>query len=133
MKKIYCKTLFSTLLVVTTGLFSSSPFAEQADAFTIDTADDLIEICTLDNSHADHEAATAFCYGFFEGAAHYDNALTQSPLHANLLCEPNDLTRKQAVTVVVEYLAENPQYGSEPAIDGAFRALIAEWPCPEQG
>ena len=39
-----------------------------------------------------------------------------------LLCEPDDVTRAQAVSVVVEYLTANPQYGSEAAIDGAFRA-----------
>ena len=131
MKQSNSNTLCAIILSFGTGLFSASLLAEEADAFAIDTAEDLIEVCTFDNSHANHQTATAFCYGFFEGAAHYDNALEQSPLHATLLCEPQDLTRQQAVTVVVEYLAANPQYNSEPAIDGAFRALIAEWPCPE--
>ena len=131
MKQSNGATFYAMILSFSTGLFSSNLFAEEADAFAIDTAGDLIEVCTVDNSHANHQAATAFCYGFFEGAAHYDNALEQSPLHVNLLCEPQDLTRQQAVAVVVEYLAANPQYNSEPAIDGAFRALIAEWPCPE--
>ena len=131
MKQSNGATLYAMILSFSTGLFSSNLFAEEADAFAIDTAGDLIEVCTVDNSHANHQAATAFCYGFFEGAAHYDNALEQSPLHVNLLCEPQDLTRQQAVAVVVEYLAANPQYNSEPAVDGAFRALIAEWPCPK--
>jgi len=131
MKQSNSNTLCAIILSFGTGLFSASLLAQEADAFAIDTAGDLIEVCTFDNSHANHQTATAFCYGFFEGAAHYDNALEQSPLHATLLCEPQDLTRQQAVTVVVEYLAANPQYNSEPAIDGAFRALIAEWPCPE--
>ena len=131
MKQSNSNTLCAIILSFGTGLFSASLLAQEADAFAIDTAEDLIEVCTFDNSHANRQTATAFCYGFFEGAAHYDNALEQSPLHATLLCEPQDLTRQQAVTVVVEYLAANPQYNSEPAIDGAFRALIAEWPCPE--
>lgn len=131
MKQSNSNTLCAIILSFGTGLFSASLLAQEADAFAIDTAGDLIEVCTFDNSHANHQTATAFCYGFFEGAAHYDNALEQSPLHATLLCEPQDLTRQQAVAVVVEYLAANPQYNSEPAIDGAFRALIAEWPCPE--
>jgi hypothetical protein len=131
MKQSNGATFYAMILSFSTGLFSANLFAEEADAFAIDTAGDLIEICTVDTSHANHQTATAFCYGFFEGAAHYDNALEQSPLHATLLCEPQDLTRQQAVAVVVEYLAANPQYNSEPAVDGAFRALIAEWPCPK--
>lgn len=131
MKQSNRNTLCAIILFFSTGLFSANLFAEETDAFVIDTAEDLIEVCTFDNSHANHQTATAFCYGFFEGAAHYNNALEQSPLHANLLCEPQTLSRQQAVTVVVEYLAANPQYNSEPAIDGAFRALVAEWPCPD--
>ena len=131
MKQSNRNTLCAIILSFSTGLFSAKLFAQETDAFVIDTAADLIEVCTFDNSHPNHQTATAFCYGFFEGAAHYDNALEQSPLHANLLCEPQNLSRQQAVTVVVEYLAANPQYNSEPAIDGAFRALVAEWPCPD--
>ena len=85
MKQSNSNTLCAIILSFGTGLFSASLLAQEADAFAIDTAGDLIEVCTFDNSHANHQTATAFCYGFFEGAAHYDNALEQSPLHATLL------------------------------------------------
>ncbi|MEA2079684.1 MAG: hypothetical protein U9P00_07480, partial [Pseudomonadota bacterium] len=34
--------------------------------FSLGTAGDLENLCTLEQSHPDHVAAKAFCYGFFE-------------------------------------------------------------------
>ena len=101
------------------------------DDFRLTSAQDLLDVCTLEPSHEHHEVAMAFCYGFFEGAIHYDDALGESAAHPDLVCEPDDVTRSQAVTAVAEYLTANPQYAAEPPIDAAFRALMDKWPCPQ--
>jgi hypothetical protein len=33
------------------------------------------------------------------------------------------------VAVFIRYIEANPQYGSEPPVDGIFRALVDKWPC----
>ncbi|MEH6634022.1 MAG: Rap1a/Tai family immunity protein [Halioglobus sp.] len=99
--------------------------------FKLHTASDLVDVCTLQASHADYTLAIAFCYGFFEGATHYDDAIAASPAHPDLVCSPPEATRTQAVTVFVEYMNANPQYGSEQPIDAIFRALVNQWPCIE--
>jgi hypothetical protein len=85
----------------------------------------------LDTAHSEYDLAIGFCYGFFEGATHYDDALAGSGLYNDILCSPEGVTRTQAATVFVQYLKDNPQYGIEPPIDAIFRALIAKWPCSE--
>lgn len=99
--------------------------------FTLRTAADLVDVCILDESHPDYVAARAFCYGFFEGGTHYDDAISASPTYNKIVCDPPGTTRTQAVDVFVTYLKANPQHGSEGPIDAIFRALVAEWPCEE--
>jgi len=99
--------------------------------FDVHTANDLFDVCTIDPGHADHNLAIGFCYGFFEGASHYDDALAGSGLHNDIVCAPAGVTRTQATAVFIQYIEGNPQYGIEPPIDAIFRALIAEWPCAE--
>ena len=53
--------------------------------FNLHTAANLVDICTLGQSHPDHMAARAFCYGFFEGGIHYDEALSGSPTHKKIV------------------------------------------------
>jgi hypothetical protein len=97
--------------------------------FSLRTAADLVDICTLEQSHFDHMAARAFCYGFFEGGTHYDDAMSSSPTHKKIVCDPPGTTRMDTVEVFVSYVRINPQYASETPIDTIFRALVAKWPC----
>jgi hypothetical protein len=97
--------------------------------FSLDNAADLVDICTLDKKHPDHVAAMAFCYGFFEGGIHYDDAISTTPSYHKIVCDPEGTTRTQAVEVFVSYVRANPQYGSHAPIDTIFRALVDKWPC----
>lgn len=97
--------------------------------FSLGTAGDLVDLCTLEQSHPDHVAARAFCYGFFEGGTHYDEAISTSPTYKKIVCDPPETTRTQAVEVFVSYVRANPRYASETPVDTIFRALVAKWPC----
>jgi hypothetical protein len=101
------------------------------DDLAIHTANDLFDVCTIDTAHSEYGLAIGFCYGFFAGAKHYDDALAGSGLHNDIVCSPEGITRTQAGTVFIQYLKDNPQYGKEPPIDAIFRALIDKWPCSE--
>ena len=97
--------------------------------FSLRTAGDLVDICTLEQSHPDHVPARAFCYGFFEGGTHYDDAISTSPTYNKIVCDPPGTTRTEAVEVFVTYVRTNPEYASKTPIDTIFRALVAKWPC----
>lgn len=101
----------------------------QLEDFELLSAGSLVNICTLDADHPHHEAARAFCYGFFEGATQYDRAISSSPSYERIVCNPPETTRTDAVEVYVSYVQANSQYASEAPIDAIFRALIAKWPC----
>lgn len=95
------------------------------------TAQELLDICAIEPSHDHYEVARAFCYGFFEGAVRYDEAIARSERYKKIVCDPPDVTREQAVNVYIEYMEANPQYGQEAPVDAIFRALIDKWPCEE--
>ena len=97
--------------------------------FSLSTANELVDVCTLEAAHDDHGIAMGFCYGFFEGAANYDDSLDGPKWHRGILCEPPEVTRGQAVSVFVQYMQANPQYGAESPVDAIFRALVDKWPC----
>ena len=97
--------------------------------FTLRNAADLVDVCTVEAKHPDYELAMTFCYGFFEGAAHYDDAVSASEWYDDIVCDPPGTTRSQAVDVFIRYMQANPQYGSEPSVDAIFRALVDKWPC----
>jgi len=121
--------------VLTLGLlFSASLQAAPGDGYSIEdlglsTASELVDVCTVDAGHDDHGTAMGFCYGFFEGAANYDDSLDGPKWHRGILCEPPEVTRGQAVTVFIQYITANPQYGAELPVDAIFRALVDKWPC----
>lgn len=97
----------------------------------MNTTADLVDVCTIEAGHSDYTAALAFCYGFMDGVAHYDIAITNLDGIGDIVCIPENVTRKEAVATFIDYITVNPQYGAEPPIDGLLRALVAEWPCAE--
>jgi hypothetical protein len=107
-----------------------------AEGYTIDdikltSATDLLDVCTVAPDHEHYSSALAFCYGFFEGAIRYHQAIAGPEPRKKLVCAPEGTTRKQAVDVFVSYLEANPQYAKESTIDAIVRALMARWPCAE--
>jgi hypothetical protein len=99
--------------------------------FRLHTAADLVNICTLGQNHPDHETARGFCYGFFEGGAHYHDTISTSPSYQEIVCDPPETTRTEAVEVFITYVRANPRYASDTPINTIFRALVAKWPCEE--
>jgi hypothetical protein len=107
-----------------------------SNSFTIadlklESAGQLVDACAIDAAHPEYVAALAFCYGFFEGAIRYAEAVNGPEGHKNLVCPPAGATRLQAVEAFVDYMKANPQYASEPPVDAIYRALMPHWPCPK--
>lgn len=99
--------------------------------YTLKTARDLVDICTIATGHPDHDIARAFCYGFFEGATHYDDAIAGTPAYVDIVCSPEGTTRTEAVMAFAAFMKANPQHGAEKPIDAVFRGLSDKWPCDD--
>ncbi len=107
---------------------TKTPSGYSLEDFQLRTTQDLFDICNLDPGVSDYVTAKSFCYGFIEGAAHYDEALEDGTKIA-IVCAPETATREQAVEAFTMYVRANPQYLKEKPIDTVFRAIIAKWPC----
>lgn len=112
---------------------SAAQVSAEARDITLGSAGALAEICTVAPSDADSAAELGFCYGFFEGAIRYHQALSGTDKKQHLVCAPAGTTRQQAVEVFVSFVQENPEYNSEAPIDTVIRSLVAHWPCDDAG
>ena len=115
------------LLASTVGAAAQEGFS--LDDFKVDNGQDLLDICTLDDSHVSHWEAQSFCFGYFQGGADFHRALASGPQHDPITCPPADATIRDAVRVFVDYAHAHPEYQGEAAMDLVFRAVIDQWPC----
>ena len=97
--------------------------------FQLNTAADLVDICTLDGNHSHYPEAHGFCLGYFAGGEDYHRAITEGPDFPPIVCPQPGVTRDQAVDVFVAYMRANPQHLQEPPMEAVFRAISAKWPC----
>jgi hypothetical protein len=128
------KTVYTLALALALGLMASRADAAVTDGYTysdfqLNTAADLLDICTLDAAHADYSAAHSFCLGYFAGGQHYHRAVTRGPDLPPIACPDQTVTLDQAVDVFVVYVRANPQHLQEPPMQAVFRAASAKWPC----
>ena len=115
---------------------AAAPLAEAADDegfdlddFQVASAQDLLDICTLDQSHPNHWEAKAFCYGYFQGGTDFHHALSSGPNFQPIACPTGDATIRDAVDAFVAYARAHPEILSERPMDAAFRAVSEKWPC----
>ncbi len=124
--------LAAAVALATTGVFaqSSNKFRSlSVDDFQLNSAKELLEICTLESAHPDFQTAIGFCYGFISGGGHFHDALSTGPEFDRMVCTPKGVTHDQVVKVFTTYTEDNPKFLEEPAMDVLFRAAVAEWPC----
>ena len=124
--------LAAAVALATTGVFaqSSNKFRSlSVDDFQLNSAKELVEICTLESAHPDFQTAIGFCYGFISGGGHFHDALSNGPEFDRMVCTPKGVTHDQVVKVFTTYTEDNPKFLEEPAMDVLFRAAVAEWPC----
>jgi hypothetical protein len=122
--------LCSASWIASTNLYAST------DGFTLEdlqltSAGDLVDVCSVVPEDEHYPTAMAFCYGFFEGAIRYAEAITGASYHKKLVCAPDGTTRVEAVEVFVTYMNHNVEYLDDAPVDGIYRALIPRWPCKE--
>lgn len=97
--------------------------------FAVDTAQDLLDLCSAEPGISLYAEAIQFCAGFFEGMKHYHDRMSAGPGIKRIVCAPEGVTLKDAIEVYIAYGKANPQYLSEDPADNVIRAAIAKWPC----
>lgn len=97
--------------------------------FKLSTAGDLVDICTAIPGDEHYELAISFCYGFFEGTVHYDEAVSKLDGYTDLVCPPAGATRQQAVAKFLSFMKAHPQHSTDRPVDALFRSLGSIWPC----
>ena len=129
-------TILSVVSLSMLSLGSGSTQAAQATGneftvadFRLHTAQELVDVCTAKVGDEHYEMAIAFCYGFFEGAVHYDEAISGLEWYRDMICPPPEASRQQAVSVFIAYLRDHPDYASDQPVDVIFRSLVDKWPC----
>jgi hypothetical protein len=97
--------------------------------FQVATAQNLFDICTLDQSHPDYWTARAFCYGYFQGGTDFHEAMAPVPNFQPIACPEGAATVRDAVEAFVDYGRAHPEDLSEAPMDVMFRAVGEQWPC----
>jgi|AntAceMinimDraft_11_1070367.scaffolds.fasta_scaffold00733_10 hypothetical protein len=125
-----------SIALCSAGWIAASNLHASTDGFSLKdlelhSAGALVDVCSIAPEHEHYATALAFCYGFFEGAIRYAEAITGASYHKKLVCAPPGTTRVEAVEVFVTYMNDNSDYLDEAPIDGIYRALIPRWPCEE--
>ena len=116
------------LLASTSGAPAQEGFS--LDDFTVETGQDLLDVCTVDQDHLSYWEAQAFCYGYFQGGADFHQALVSGEGRSPIACPPEGATVRDAVQHFTGYARAHPKYLSERPMDLVFRAVAEAWPCP---
>ncbi len=105
--------------------------AETADVgdFAVTTAQDLLDLCSVDQSDSLYAEARLFCAGFIEGMKHYHNRMSAGPDVEPIVCAPDDVTLEDAIDMYIAYARAHPQFLNEDPADNVVRAAMATWPC----
>ena len=97
--------------------------------FAVETAQDLLDLCSADPGSDLYAEAIQFCAGFIEGMKHYHDRMSAGPGVERIVCAPDSVTLEDAIEVYIAHGQANPQYLNEDPADNVIRAAIAKWPC----
>lgn len=128
------KIAFAIAVAMILGTAASFAKAEESvtyglDDYELDSARDLLDVCTVSPLHDDHDVAKAFCVGFFAGGLHFHDAVSGTPNFPRIACAPKTTTREEVVDTFVTYVRGHTQYLTEPPMQTVFRAVVNKWPC----
>lgn len=106
-----------TALVLATGLLWGTSVLAQ-DFMAFESGNELFDVC---NARV-NDQRQLFCVGYIEGAS---DALNSQ----GTICTPKDITVRQTVDVILNYLRKHPEqrHMAAPVLTGA--ALVQAFPC----
>ena len=98
--------------------------------YVIDTAADLVTLCSVDPDNPEYVAAIHFCHGYGSGAVQYHFIQVQAMPELQMFCLPDPPpTRAEAWTDFLVWIDGNPDYLDGEALDAVFAFLADAYPC----
>jgi hypothetical protein len=123
------------LLLAGFGLAVASAAAAPAWAelepedFVIDSAQDLVDLCSVPAGNELHLQAIHMCHGFATGVTQYALLWSQEN-GAALFCVPEPRpTRNEVIADWISWMGAHPQYLGDPAPEAVVRFLVESFPC----
>jgi hypothetical protein len=118
------------LIVLAIALWPLGSKALTREDFLVNTTQDLVKLCSANESDPLYQAAIGFCHGYAVGVNHYYYATTGGAEQGGFVCLPDPRpTRVETIQMFVAWAKQNPQYMNERPVDRIFRFLEAKFPC----
>ena len=100
------------------------------DDFLLETAQDLVDVCSTGPEEMLYVQSIHFCHGFLTGAAHYHRAMSSGPEIDPIFCPPAPQpTRGEAIALYLDWTTTNGDTLGEAPVDNLVRFAVAVWPC----
>jgi hypothetical protein len=116
------------------AMLATPSFADDASPEIVDveTAADLLKVCSWPETDPLYERMVSFCLGFVSATAWYDYALNEGDPKRTILCPPAETTITDGALQFIAWAKVNPQHQKELAVEGVIRSAHEKWGCPEQ-
>lgn len=99
--------------------------------FNLNSAGDLVELCSATPDNGIGTAALNFCEGYIQGAVTVEMLNMAAFRGRKLFCLPNPPpTRSQSMSEFVSWGRAAPDRMAQSPTDGLFRFLSERYPCP---
>ncbi len=98
--------------------------------FSVETTENLINLCAAAPDDPLYQWAISFCHGYLVGAYAYYQAESAGPNGIKLVCLPDPPpSRNEGIKMFIEWAKAHPQYMKEKPVETNFRFLMEKWPC----
>ena len=118
-------------LLAAASLWPMTAAAVTPQDYELETAQDLVDLCSVTPADPQAEQAINYCYGFVSGAMDYHRAVAAGPDYQPIVCPPEPPTNREVVEFFLEWMQDpaNRQYLSEPPVEVLLFAGSREFPC----
>ena len=102
------------VVVAALGLLSWPAGAQDAGRadlqdYTLETGEDLADLCAVDEGSDIYAQAKQFCFGFLSGVVHFHDALAAAPEFGPIVCPEGKVTREDGVAIYVAWAQAPPR------------------------
>jgi hypothetical protein len=105
--------------------------AQLEQHYSVDTAADLVALCSVEPGDETYVAAINFCHGYGHGAVQYHLIQAAAMPELRVFCVPDPApTRAEVRRGFLSWIETNPDYLTVEALDALFTYLGRTYPCP---
>ena len=128
MRQLACAASVALLLAVSSA--ARANVTEQD--FSLDTMEDLIDLCGVEASDPNAVAAIHMCHGYLTGLVHFHIVMGRA-LEGEIYCMKDEArpSRDQFVAMLVEWSSAHPEHDTLEAVDGVLMWAADTYPCSE--